>query len=46
MILTRLEQSERTEATQDSDRVIGVVSPNSPTTASAAEKKKDSLSPS
>jgi cell division protein ZapA (FtsZ GTPase activity inhibitor) len=45
-ILTRLEQSERTEATPDVDRRVGVVSSNGPATASADEKKKDSLFPS
>jgi cell division protein ZapA len=45
-ILTRLEQSERMEATQDVDRFVGVVSPNGPTTASTDEKKKDSPFPS
>jgi cell division protein ZapA len=44
-ILTRLEQSGRTEATRDVDRIIGVVSPNGPA-ASPDEKKKDSLFPS
>jgi cell division protein ZapA len=45
-ILTRLEQSERMEATRDAERVIGVVSPNGPTTSPSGEKKKDSLFPS
>jgi len=45
-ILMRLEQSERAEATHDADRVIGVVSPNTPAMSSASDKKKDSLFPS
>jgi cell division protein ZapA (FtsZ GTPase activity inhibitor) len=45
-ILRRLEQSERGEATHDTDRVNGSVAPNTPIASSMNEKKKDNLFPS
>ena len=44
-ILMRLEQSERAEIAHDTDRVDGIVSPNSPAASSVNDKKKDSLFP-
>jgi cell division protein ZapA len=45
-ILKRLEQSERVEATYDTDRVNGAVAPNTPVASSMNEKKKDNFPPS